>query len=315
MSLQDRTVPTQAEFDAYRERFSNWGRWGADDELGTLNLITPEVRRNAATLVRDGRTVSLSLTVGQGRAALPSGFEQQMHINPVGSADTIRITFHGWTVTHLDSLCHIFTGEGGQLYNGRPASDVTEDGALSHSVEPFSGGIVTRGVLYDVARHRGVDHVPLDAPVHGWELLDIAQAQGVEPRPGDAVVIRSGGPAFYAAHPEFATRQFGQMPGVHASALEFLYEYDASLLVWDLLDAGNQGYRSRRFKPDDASSYSVPLHEIAIPYMGMPLLDNADLDELSETCAELGRSEFMLMVAPLRVRGGTGSPVNPIAVL
>jgi kynurenine formamidase len=315
MSLADRTPPTDEEYEAYRERFNNWGRWGVDDALGTLNHITPEVRRHALTLPQQGRTISLSLAIsGDARSSMASGFEQEMRVSPMGSGDRISVNFHGWTVTHLDALCHIFTEPGGQIYNDRPSSDVTLDGAASGSVEPYQDGIVTRGVLYDVPRHRGVDFVTIEEPVHGWELADIAKAQGVDPRPGDAVVVRSGANAFYASRPDFAMGMFDEMPGVHGSALEFLYEQDAALLVWDLLDAGRQGYGHGLAGPDGAT-ISIPIHEIAIPQMGMPLVDNANLDDLADACAEAGRAEFLLMVAPLRVRGGTGSPVNPIAVI
>lgn len=310
MGLHDRVPPTAEDYARYPERFSNWGRWGADDQAGTINHITPEVRRAAAGLVREGRTVSLSLMIGAPRASLVSGFEQEMQISEAGSGDRLHIRFHGWSITHLDALCHMFTGPRGELYNGRPSSDVTQQGALSGSVEAFAQGIITRGVLYDVPRFRGTDYVTLDAPVHGWELKDIAAAQGVTPRAGDAVVIRSGADAFYAAHPAFGNGMANEMPGVHASAVEFLYETDAALVVWDLLESGATGMPSRLREGMDA----IPMHEICIPFMGMPMLDNADLEALAATCAELGRYEFMLCVAPLVVKGGTGSPVNPIAL-
>ena len=315
MSLADRTPPTHEEYETYRERFSNWGRWGDDDALGTLNHITPEVRRHALTLPQQGRSISLSLVISTDlRSSMVSGFEQEMRVGPSSSGDRISINFHGWTVTHLDALCHIFAAPEDALYNGRPTSDVTVDGAGSGSVEPYHDGIVTRGVLYDVPRHRGTDFVTTETPVHGWELQDIAAAQGVEPMPGDAVIVRSGANAFYASRPDFEMGMFREMPGVHATAIEFLYDNDAALLVWDLLDAGEQdlGYGLPR---PDGDAVKVPIHEIVIPYMGMPLLDNANLDDLAEACAESGRYEFLLMVAPLRVRGGTGSPVNPIAVV
>jgi kynurenine formamidase len=311
MGLHDRITPTPEEYARYGERFSNWGRWGPDDQAGTVNHITPEVRKAAAALVQDGRTVSLSLTIGDApRAALRSGFEHEMQVGESGSGDLLHIRFHGWSITHLDALCHIFTGPGGQLYNGRPSSDVTEQGALSGNVQAFANGIITRGVLYDVPRFRGTEYVTLDAPVHGWELQDIATAQEVTPRAGDAVVIRSGAAGFYAANPTFANGMADAMPGVHASAVEFLYETDAALVVWDLLESGATGMPSRLRAGMDA----IPMHEICIPFMGMPMLDNADLEILAATCAELDRWEFMLFVAPLVVKGGTGSPVNPIAL-
>ncbi len=314
MSLADRTPPTVEELVQFRTQFSNWGRWGDDDRLGTLNHVTPEVRLAAMQLVREGRTVSLSLPLnGPRRANLNPGFEQTMRIGETGSSDRLDISFHGWSITHLDALCHIFTAPDGQLYNGHPVSDVTEDGALSGDVSAYAGGIVTRAVLYDVPRFRGTSHVKVGAPVHGWELHDIAAAEGVEPRAGDAVVVRSGANAFYEENGDLGLGDFDRMPGVHASALEFLHGTDAALLVWDLLDAGHPEYPGG-FRTGDNRTVSLPIHEIAIPYMGMPLLDNADLDALAATCEELGRWEFLLMVAPLAVQGGTGSPVNPIAV-
>jgi kynurenine formamidase len=314
MPLADRTQPTIEEYAEFPKRFTNWGRWGADDRLGTLYHITPQVRLDAAQLVRDGRTVSLSLPLhGPQRASLQPGFEQKMRIGDTGSSDQLTISFHGWSITHLDALCHIFTAPNGHMYNGRPVADVTEEGALSGDVAAYADGIVTRGVLYDVPRFRGSAHVTIDTPVHGWELQDIAVAENVEPRAGDAVVIRSGANAFYAATPDFGMGDIEGMPGVHASALEFLHGTDAALLVWDLLDHGKQEYPGG-FRMGAGRAVSLPIHEIAIPYMGMPLLDNADLDALAAMCTQLGRWEFLLVVAPLRVQGGTGSPVNPVAV-
>src|SRR5215212_9801985 len=111
MSLADRVVPTADDVQAYRERFSNWGRWGADDRLGTLNHITPAVRLAATQLVREGCSVSLALPLhGPQRAQLQPGFEQTMRIGETSSSDRLDMSFHGWTITHLDALCHVFTG-------------------------------------------------------------------------------------------------------------------------------------------------------------------------------------------------------------
>ena len=306
MSLASRTPPTVEEYRAYRERFRNWGRWGADDQFGTLNFITDETRRAAAALVRAGRSVSLARPLATGRVLSgprnPSPADHRMSVGEMGCGDYVGVSYHGFANTHIDALCHIFA-EGGKLYNGRPASDVTDDGATSNSIDRWRDGIVTRGVLYDVPRHRGSDYVTFDAPVHGWELPDIAEAQRVEPRPGDAVLVRCGSRAFWAAHPDFEPPW--KAPGLHASVLEFLYERDAALLGWDLMEApGQEAY----------GAPALPVHSIAIPYMGLPLLDNADFEELAVTCVEQGRWEFQLIVAPLVVMGGTGSPVNPIAV-
>ncbi len=303
MALADRTVPTVEEFQGYRERFSNWGRWGDGDELGTLNHITSDARKAAASLVQEGRSVScaspLATTSGPRN---PQPAQHFMRIGPWGSMDYIGVSYHGYANTHIDALCHIFTSDG-KMYGGRSSQDVTSSGALSASVDHWREGIVTRGVLYDIPRLRDADYITIDEPVHGWDLEDAAKAQGIEPRAGDAVLIRSGAAPFWDANPDFQFSFPPNSPGVHASVLEFLHGTDAALLGWDLQEAGGQDLPGR-----------IVVHEVAIPYMGLPLLDNADYEELAEVCAELGRWEFQLVIAPLVVVGGTGSPANPIAI-
>ena len=321
MTSATRKSPNVDEYLAYRERFSNWGRWGPDDQLGTLNHITPEVRLQAAALVNEGRTISLAdpmATMPGPLAPLPA--QHYMLIGPRGSRDYIGVQFHGRTFTHIDALCHIFTGDG-RMYNGYPMSEITTEGAPRNSIDAWKSGIFTRGVLYDIPRVRGTAYVDVDSPVHSWDLEDAAKAQGVEPRAGDAVLVRSGKGAFLAAHPDIQLTaspsryvrngEHASTPGVHASVAEFLYEHDAALLGWDFLDASDQGYPP----PTQADPRSVPVHDIVIPYMGLPLVDNMNLEELAGVCAERGRWEFLFIVAPLVVPGGTGSPANPLAVI
>lgn len=309
MGLRDRKPTTVAEFEAYRTRLNNWGRWGADDELGTLNLITPDVRRGAAALVRDGRTVSCANPLATA-AAVPDAkrngrpADHRMTVNPGSTVDYIGVSYHGFVNTHIDALCHIFAANGGPMYNNRPASLVTEAGAGANSVDAWRDGIVTRGVLYDIPKMRGHDHVAIGEPVEGWHLENWAKQQGITPQPGDAVLIRSGADPFWRAHPGFEMVMPLNTPGVATSVLEFLHDTGASLMGWDLQEASGQEQYGER----------IPLHVIAIPHMGLPLLDNANFEGLSDACAERGRYEFMLTIAPLVVLGGTGSPVNPIAV-
>lgn len=313
MGLTDRTPPSASDYAAYRTRFCNWGRWGADDELGTLNLITPEVRRAAAGLVKQGRVVSMTRPIDT--KAGPANPYPSHHFIAMpssgGMLDYIGMFIHGFTQTHIDALCHVSTDDG-KAWNGKPLA-----GGLpvehSGTIDFLRDGTVTRGVLYDVPRHRGTDFVGPGEPVQGWELLDTAESQGVEPRAGDAVVIRSGHAPFWAA--EGRPPGFASVAGVHASCIEFLYETDASMLIWDMQDAPivDQGFPNPT--PYEQVPVSMHVHHIVLPYMGMPIVDNAELEQLAATCAQNGTWEFELVVAPLNVPGGTGSPVNPLAVL
>jgi kynurenine formamidase len=309
MGMADRTPTTVEEYEAYKTRLSNWGRWGDDDQLGTLNFITREVRLAASSLVTEGVSVSCSNPIATERilpdpARNPRPADHEMDVRPGMSLDYIGVYYHGFANTHIDALCHIFTEEGGELYNGRSLSMITEEGAQTNSIEHWRDGIVTRGVLYDIPRMRGIKYVEDGHPVEAWDLEDCASHQGVEPRTGDAVLIRSGCDPFWAAHPDLQLEYPPNTPGVAASTLEFLYEHDAALLAWDLQEASGQ----QRF------GFRTPMHRVAIPYMGLPLLDNANFERLAAMCAERGRYDFLFVVSPLVIEGGTGSPVNPIAV-
>lgn len=306
MGRSDRTIPTQAEYAAYRSRFSNWGRWPASAELGTLNHITPRTRLDALQAARTGTVVSLARPVDTKPSPLNPFPAQHVSAMPGsgGIADYIGMYFHGFAQTHLDALNHVGAG-GGRFFDG-------VDGSIHH----WATGIVTRGVLYDIPRLRGVDYVAPGEPVHSWELDDAAAAQGIEPRPGDAVIIRCARDAHLDHHPvaaDFGVEHGrGANAGVHASVLEFLHDTDASLLCWDMLDAPTEDQRLDNPLP---IATPVHLHAVAIPHMGLPLLDNADLEPLAAACNHAQRWEFLFVVAPLVIRGGTGSPVNPIAVL
>jgi kynurenine formamidase len=310
--MTERRIPTRAEVLAYLHERRNWNRWGKDDQVGALNLITPEKRARAAALVRTGQSVSLSRDFPKHpHPGNTYPAQHWMKTVPRGaggfSADYYGIYYHGIASTHLDALCHTWDDQG--MWNGRdPAQEITFEGADFGGVEHWSQGIITRGVLLDVPRYRGEPYVTADKPVHGWELEDIAKAQGVTLEPGDAVVVYSGREALQAAFPDkYYGVPFGtpnpERPGLHASCLPFLRDYDIAVLVWDMMDAMPNGY-------------DIPwsVHGAIFAY-GIALLDNALLQPLAEICAAEGRYEFMLIIAPLKVIGGTGSPANPIALL
>ena len=312
MSLSNRTPPTEVDYAAYRERYRNWGRWGDEDELGTLNHITPATRRAASELVREGRTVSLSRPLDT-KAGPANPYPAHHFVGTPGSGgiiDYVGMFIHGFVPTHIDALCHLPTTEG-TTWRGVALDKSRLPVEHSGTIDFWRSGIVTRGVLYDVPRHRGTVSVVPGKPVHGWELADIAEASGIEPRPGDAVIIRSGREPFWESRPDEPTTS--SVAGVHASCIEFLYETDAAMLVWDMQDAptADQGIPN----PGRSQATAVHVHHILLPYMGMPIVDNVDAEELATLCDELGRWEFQLVVAPLDIPGGTGSPVNPIAIL
>lgn len=293
-------VPSQAEVEGYlRQR--NWGRWGADDQRGTINLITPEKRVAAARLVRNGRTVSLSREFPKTPAVNnphPAQHYMMWRSTQDGgvATDYYGISYHGYATTHIDALCHMWGSEG--MYGGRdPKEALAPDGTRWGAIDQWYEGIITRGVLLDVPRFRGEPSVVIDKPVHGDELEAIARAENVVLEPGDAAIIHCGREAYAAGGAPADAR-----PGLHASCLRFLRDHDIAVLVWDMLDAVPTGYDMYR-----------TVH-YAIWAYGLALLDNALLAPLAAACAEEGRYDFMLTIAPLRVAGGTGSPVNPIAI-
>ncbi|HPG27377.1 MAG: cyclase family protein [Spirochaetaceae bacterium] len=315
MSLADRTPPSPEEYLAYRERLSNWGRWGAEDELGTLNHLGAAERRRAAALVREGRTISLARPIDTRPS--PLNPHPAQHMASVGAAtglaDFLGLFFHGFAQTHIDALSHI-PGAGGRYFNDRPIGARTPALAMPEGtalgIQRLREGIVGRGVLYDIPRLRGTAYVDAGAPVHGWDLEDAARQAGFEPAAGDIVCLRSGRDEWLAAHPDWTGHSVPA--GVHASVCEFLFDTRAAMLCWDMLDAPteDQGIPN----PLDIDT-PVHVHCIVIPVMGMPLLDNADLRELAAACRALDRSEFLFCAAPLVLDGGTGSPINPIALL
>lgn len=284
----------------------NWGRWGDDDEIGTVNLITPDKRLEAAGLVQSGQVISLSrpwpTEPGPGNAHPAQHF--MLRVDKPGGAglaeDFIGAEFHGKTVTHIDALSHAWDSDG--MWNGRsPDEEITFAGARWGGVQAWRDGLVTRGVLLDVPRHRGEAYVTIDRPVHGWELEEIAHAQATPLTPGDGVVVYSGREAWDREHEAWAG--LSKRPGLDASCLWFLRDHDCSLIVWDMTDRMPNGY-------------DLPFgNHAAIFAYGLALVDMALLEPLAEACRAANRWEFMLVISPLPIDGGTGSPVNPLAIL
>lgn len=292
-----------SEVLAFHQTLSNWGRWGERDQLGALNLIDPAKRVAAAALVRSGRTVSCARPLPTEPAAdNPSPVVHLMTATATEhyGGDYFAIASHGFATSHIDALCHIF--HQGALYNGYPIERVTAHGALDLGVHELRDGIVSRGVLLDVPRARGVDFLEPGTPIVVDDLERAETDAGLRVEPGDVLLIRTGRWACRAARGPWDSRTL--LAGLDASCLPWLHARGVAALgsdgVSDVLPSGVDGMW-------------LPVHTVAIVAMGLHLLDNLELDRLATTCAEERRWAFLLTVAPLVLTHGTASPVNPIA--
>lgn len=295
-------------FEAFLSDRKNWGRWGSEDQAGAINLINQEKLKEAAALVRDGISVSLSRSLPTSPAAnnpFPAAqyLLREQFTDGGGAVEYLGIRYHGHAATHVDALCHMWSDDG--MWNGRdPDAAIDSFGARWGGVQHWRHGIVTRGVLIDVPASRNAPYVEVGEPVRGEELVKICDAQGVEVTPGDALLVYSGRDRFDAANPAWgSTGPDGPMPGLHWSCLELIRNRDVSALVWDMLEQAPYDFGNR-----------PPLHS-AISAFGLAIIDNCDMAELVSLCRASGRFDFMLVVAPLVVEGGTGSPANPLAIL
>jgi len=312
-------IPTQDEILSWFDSLSNWGRWGPDDELGTLNLITAEKLLRASQLVREGLVVSLGRRIDYEPAAdnlfparhfmLRSGEgEQTQQVGRVSALDAFLLQPHGLAMTHLDAPSHSIVrsdpARGWTTYNGKPARLVTTaEGATVGSIELAGGGIVSRGVLLDIPRLRGVEWLEPDQPVMPDDLDAAVQEQGVQVEAGDVLCVRTGFPRRrLAVGPRPATEG---VCALQAACLPWLRSRDVAVMG---CDTGND------VMPSQYPDLGLPVHAVGMGAIGLWILDNPDYEELAETCARLGRWDFQVSIAPLKLANGTGSPVNPLAV-
>lgn len=294
-------APSLAQVNAYFKELNNWGRWGNNDQLGTVNLITAEKQAAAQSLVRTGRTVSLA------RQIVPQPARSYYLSYPMkrersdAVIDRFGLVYHGYSITHIDALCHVaFDGE---LYNGRPFKpSFTDAGALWCPIDPLFGGITSRGVLLDVAAGRKEGYVTVGNPITPQELDATAARAGVKVGPGDVLVLRGGQEPFVKANPDWVPR-VSPHPGLHAACLTWFREHDIAAIAWDMMDERPSGY----------DGYGFGTH-LAIPFLGLALIDNAYPEQLAVACVEEGRYEFLFTAAPLPLVGSTGAPTHPLAI-
>lgn len=298
-------------FDSLFAQVDNAGRWGADDERGTLNLITPEVRAAAAAEVRSGVTVSLAREMVHGEPEGGFGpIEVDVEVlsdsilgpsdgSAIWAAERTSLFYHGWAYTHIDALSHMpaYRGRG---YNDAPLAHAPPEGQTRNSVAAMVDGVMSRGVLVDLPTLKGVDYVAPGGAITARDLEAWEARTGVRIHQGDIVLIRSG----RWSAPALAANVSGSA-GIHPTTAAWLHERGVAVL-------GDEGGTDA--SPTAVEGINSPMHVLALVAMGMPLMENLDLDRLAAEAAARDRWTFLLMVAPLNVRGATGSPANPIAV-
>ncbi len=301
-----RPLIAMEQYQRWQKELSNWGRWGKDDEIGALNLIKPAKRKQAASLVKDGLSVSLASDVPLEKLIDAPCPAQWSMINATANGASDQIAFpciHGAGNTHLDSFGHIFFN--GKMWNGYDATmAVTKDrGATKGSIHGFRNGIVTRAVLYDMPRLTGVPYLEPGTRIYVEDLEAWEKKAGVKVGPGDALLLRWGRWARRDALGPWPIN--GAAVGFDNSVIPWLKQRDVSIIGWETptyapLPEGDL--------PRDA------VHNFALTILGVPLIDRANFDAVSEAAAARRRWEFMLVLAPMRIPNGTGSPLNPIAV-
>ena len=304
-------IETEADFERAMEELSNWGRWGADDEKGASNLITPQKRLQAVALVSEGITVSLAHDINEAEDvdATSALNRTVLRVSPTGASDQYQYngTYHGTIHSHLDAVdCHIM--HKGFGYNGVPWQDVEAAGACPRGdINVHQDGIVTRGILFDATL------LPGKASAEGWlepgtaihyeDLLELERIQGVKVEPGDVILLYTGRWKRREALGAWPTS--AGVAGYHADVAYFMKERGVSFIGHDMWND---------VAPSGVPNVRLPLHSLALVSLGVSIFDNLDFEDLAATAKQVGRYEFLFMASPLRIEGGMGSPLNPIAV-
>ncbi len=299
---------TKATVDGWMTELSNWGRWGEDDELGALNLITPEKRVQAAALVTKGVSVSLARNAETEEAVdNPDPFVFEMTATGVDatpefpfSVDRYSVLYHGYAHTHMDSIGHMFYQ--GKMFNGHSKNDVTEEGAKWYGIHGMKHGVFTRGVLMDIPRLKGVPYLQPGTAIYPEDLDAWEKKAGFKVSAGDVVFIRTG--RWKLRDEKGAWSPSEKAAGLFASCAKWLKERDVAMLGSDA---------ASEVAPSGVDGVPQPIHQLVLIAMGMPIFDNCDLEALGEEAAKQNRWEFLITAAPIPVVGGTGSPLNPLA--
>jgi kynurenine formamidase len=296
---------TKEQYDQWKKDLSNWGRWGKDDQLGAINLITAAKRKQAAALVKDGVSVSLALDADEVKSVdNPNPYEHRM--TGIG-ADYIGVAMHGWAHTHLDSLAHV--NDNGTFFNGyHPDADQVkkDNGHSRNSMYNEKNGIFTRGVLLDIVKLKGLKYLEPGTPIYVEDLEAAEKMEGVKVGQGDALFIRTGVWPYRKEHGPYERGRNGKDAGLDATTLPWLKQRDIAILGSDHPQGVNPA-------PPQSTVAPNAVHDFMLVYRGVLLLDNCDLEAVAAAAAEHHRYEFLLTAAPLPVKGATGSEINPVA--
>ncbi len=320
------TSPDISTVREMAEKYSNWKRWGEQDELGTLNFVTPQRVVEAACLVKTGRACSLSIAFDE-RGPQTGGL---MRFNPmhfmlrdganavagttvrdffggvnrhtIGTDDVIFMPTH--SATHWDAMAHITFD--GKIYNGYDATEVSSRGARKASIDRARDKIVGRGVLVDVARAQGKRWLEPGEAISGEALQACADRQGVAIRPGDFLLIRTGQMAQVQHHGSWGSYAGGDAPGLGLASVPWLHASQVSGVATDTWGA--------EVRPNETTDVFQPLHILLIACMGLTVGEMFYLEDLAADCVRDHVYEFFFVAPPLRITGGVGSPINPIAI-
>jgi kynurenine formamidase len=304
------STATPADYLRWRNELKNWGRWGADDQRGASNLIGVSKVQSAARLVKSGIVVSLAHALPQkAEADVPAASIFRRTTNLVSdtiTVDSYQTSYHGLVVAHMDAFCHfVFDG---QMFNGVPVAGniTTEAGCHKGDIMAWRDGIVTRAVIYDIPQLKGVPWLEPGTPVTRADLEAWESKSGVKAGPGDVMMLYVGRWKRRAAEGPWA----GTVPGFYADTIPLIKQRDVAFLAHDF----NIDWAPRPGWGQTEGIPGMPIHQAMLNWLGVGIVENLDLEKAIETARRLKRYEFMLTVAPLPVEGGTGSPVNPLAV-
>ena len=294
-------------FETLMETLSNTHRWGAEDALGTLNFITPQKRLEAAQLIRTGKTLSLAFPLDTvqshyNRNPLEHRFSKDdLWKGSVFNSDYYGLAYHGSMHSHIDGLTHIT--HQGKIYNGFSINTITERGAQRLGIENMQNGIVSRALIIDLPKLKGVDYIPSGTAIYAKDLQAFEQQFGVQIQTGDVLLLYTGRWIEWSENPHW--EPFARAAGLHYSAMEYLYQKQIAVL-------GSDGIND--VFPSPHPTQSAPVHKLALVAMGLPLLDNLNLEAVVKAAENEKRWAFFFVASPLIVNGGTGSPLNPLIV-